>query len=387
VNFVLLGRSTRVAIEVLQAVRSFSTGKCLVAGDEPSRSLRWSAHCARHVMTWLDGSGDDEFVTLVNGLAARNPQTVLIPFDCEGIRMANRLQGRLQVKTVPVPDVATLDLLEDKWSFHAFCTQHALPVPPTRFVGTKEAIDFDAITAEFGLPFVLKPTNWSGSLGVQVVTSRAHFDREILGDARYAFDTLIVQQFIDGDDACLSVLANRGRLLAFAIQQPVADRIEFMPNAGLEEIASKICRDSRYHGVMNLDVRIEKHTGRLFLIEANPRFYASLTASVSCGLNFVAESIDLTDQLSEPKRLVAGRFEKRHPLLTPSLWPCLLLDPDTRGCLLRAKAFDLFTFGMLVRELPLMALRQARRLAARVVGPLQPRPARVGGDIDKAGAV
>jgi ATP-grasp in the biosynthetic pathway with Ter operon len=249
----------------------------------------------------------------------------------------------------------------------------------TRFVGSKEAIDFDAIAAEFGLPFVLKPTNWSGSLGVQIVGSRAQFEKDILGDARYAFDTLIVQQFIDGDDACLSVLANHGRLLAFAIQQPVADRIEFMPNAGLEAIASQICRDSRYHGVMNLDVRIEKRTGRLFLIEANPRFYASLTASVACGLNFVAESIDVTDRATEPKRLVSGRFEKRHPLLTPSLWPCLLLEPDTRGRLLRAKAFDLFTFSMLVRELPSMALRQARRRAAQVFNVRQPRPARAGG--------
>jgi predicted ATP-grasp superfamily ATP-dependent carboligase len=387
VCFVLLGRSTRVAIEVLQAVRSFSDGKCLIAGDEPSRPLRWSAHCARHVMTALDGSGDDEFVTLVHGLAAANPQTVLIPFDCDGIRMAQRLQGRLQVQTVPVPDVATLDALEDKWSFHAFCTQHALPVPLTRFVGTKEAIDFDAVATEFGLPFVLKPTNWSGSLGVQIVTSRAQFEQRILGDARYAFDTLIVQQFIEGDDACLSVLANRGRLRAFAIQQPIQNRIEFMPNAGLEAIASQICRDSVYHGVMNLDVRIEKHTGRLFLIEANPRFYASLTASVACGLNFVAESIDLADPVSEPKRLVAGRFEKRHPLLTPFLWPCLLLDPDARGRLLRAKAFDLFTFGMLARELPLTALRQARRLAARVVGPLRPGSEAVIGGADKAGAI
>jgi predicted ATP-grasp superfamily ATP-dependent carboligase len=387
VSFILLGRSTRVAIEVLQAVRSFSNGKCLVAGDEPSLPLRWSAHCNRHVMTALDGSGDDEFVTLVNDLAAQNPQTVLIPFDCEGIRMANRLDGRLQVKTVPVPDVATLDLLEDKWRFHAFCSQHALPVPLTRFVGTKEAIDFDAIAAEFGLPFVLKPTNWSGSLGVQIVGSRAQFEQQILGDARYAFDTLIVQQFIEGDDACLSVLAERGRLRAFAIQQPIRDRIEFMPNAGLEAIASQICRDSTYHGVMNLDVRIEKHTGRLFLIEANPRFYASLTASVSCGLNFVAESIDLADPVSEPKRLVSGRFEKRHPLLTPSLWLRLLLDSGARGRLLRAKAFDLFTFGMLVRELPLMALRFGRRSAAMALRPLRPRPVAVGGAADQAGAV
>ena len=385
-NFVLLGRSTRVGIEVLQAIRSFSQGDCLVAGDEASRPLRWSTHCSRHVMIGLGGSGDDEFVTMINGLAARNSQTVLIPFDCDGIRMANRVQGRLQVKTVPVPDVATLDLLEDKWSFHAFCSQHALPVPLTRFVGTKEAVDFDAVAAEFGLPFVLKPTNWSGSLGVQIVTSRSQFEQDILGDARYVFDTLVVQQFIEGEDACLSVLANRGRLLALAIQRLVLNRIEFMPNAGLEVIASQICRDSVYHGVMNLDVRIEKDTGKLFLIEANPRFYASLTAAVSCGLNFVAESLDPADEVSEPKRLVAGHFDKPHPLLTPSLWPRLLLEPGARGRLLRAKAFDLFTFGMLLRQLPLMPLRLARRSASLVFRPRHPRPAGVAGTADKDGA-
>lgn len=377
-SFVLLGRSTRVAIEVLQAVRSFSDGECIVAGDAAIRPLRWSAHCARHVMTGLDGSGDDEFAVWINTLAARQPATVLIPFDCEGIRMAERLKGRLQLRMVPVPDVATLDLLEDKWSFYAFCNQHALPVPLTRLVGTKEAIDFDAVAAEFGVPFVLKPTNWSGSLGVHIVTSRAYFEQHILGDGRYVFDTLIVQQFIAGKDACLSVLANRGRLLALAIQQPIMERIEFMPNAGLEHIASQICSASVYHGVMNLDVRIEKQTGKLFLIEANPRFYASLTASVACGLNFVEESLALTEGVVQPKRLVAGRFEKRHPLFTPSLWRCLLWDFDARGRLLRAKAFDPFTLGMLVREIPGMALRLARRTAARAFGLVTPQPIAAG---------
>ena len=372
-RFLLLGKSNRVAIEVMQAVRSSHRARCFVAGDEASLPLRWSAHCEQHLLTDLSGSGDDRFVEWLGRLVEQTPEMTLIPFDCDGIRMANRVRSRINIAIVPTPDLATLDLLEDKWRFHQFCTKHSLSVPETMLIGSKSELEFDVVVAKLGLPFVLKPTNESGSLGVQVVASQHQFEEQILNNPAYAYHPLIAQQYIDGADIDLSLLSIQGRVAAYAIQQTAGCEISFLKNFYLEEVAEKICHDSAYHGVMHIDARIEKQTGKVFLIESNPRFWASLTACVWCGLNFVAESMQQIPTAVGACQLSAGTGYNRHPLLMPSLWPCLVSDKGERGRLLRAKVFDLYTLGILVWDLPLMAFRLARRRAARFRWPLRHR--------------
>lgn len=375
-RFLLLGKSNRIAIEVMQAVRSAHQVKCLVAGDEASLPLRWSAHCERHLLTDLRGSDDDRFVDWINRLAGQTPDITLIPFDCDGIRMANRVRSRISSPIVPTPDLATLDLLEDKWRFHEFCTKHSLSVPQTVLIGSKSELDIDGVVAKLGLPFVLKPTNESGSLGVQIIESRHQWEEQILNNPAYEYHPLIAQQYIDGADIDLSVLSIQGRLAAYAIQQTAGCQITFLKNSCLENVAEKICRDSACHGVMHIDARIEKQTGKVYLIESNPRFWASLTASAWCGLNFVAESAKhkpAAEGADEAYQLSAGTGYNRHPLLMPSLWLCLVSDKGERGRLLRAKVFDLYTLGILAWDLPLMAFRLARRCAARFRWPLRHR--------------
>ncbi len=359
-HFILVGNSMRIALPVLQAIRSFSDASCTVLGDEKTLALRWSRLCKRHVCVDFGGGGDDDFVRWVHQFAEKTPQAVLIPFDCDGIRLVNRVLARLQLGIVPIPDLLTLDLFDDKWRFHEFCTKNSLSVPTTRWVASKFDLDFSAIASELGLPFVLKPTNQSGSLGVQVVGSRHQYEAEILSSAAYNFGPLIAQRYIDGEDIDLSLLSIRGRLVAFAIQQASGCQVDFVSNVYLEDIAEKICRDSAYHGVMHIDARIENRTGKVFLIESNPRFWASVTASVWCGLNFVAESIQQPSQAGSPPGLISGRSYNRHPLLRPAAWPGLA-DAGERGRLLRAWMFDGYTLVKLLQALPRMAARSVKR--------------------------
>ena len=135
----------------------------------------------------MSGSGDDGFVDGLNQLAEQTPEMMLIPFDCDGIRMANRVRSRINIAIVPTPDLLTLDMLEDKWRFHEFCTKHSLSVPETVWIGSKSELAFDVVVAELGLPFVLKPTNESGSLGVQIVESLRQFEEQVLNNAAYVY--------------------------------------------------------------------------------------------------------------------------------------------------------------------------------------------------------
>lgn len=373
INFIVVGECKRVVTAVLQAIRSFTDAKSVVIGGKAAAALRWSSLSKRQYMVDMLGRDDEQFVQVVNLIVKHSPHVVLIPADCDAIRLVNRVRRRLDLKITPMPDLATLDMFDNKWRFYQFCMQHQLPVPTTRYLGSKAALDYDAIAAEFGVPFVVKPLNQAGSTGVQIIRSKSHYETAILNNDGYNYGPLIVQRYIDGIDIDVSFLSIAGRLCAFAVQQSAPSQIVFVSNAELEALAARLCQAGGYHGVMHVDARLDSATGKIYLIESNPRFWATLTASVWCGLNFVAESIAPTTQGAGVLRLTSGTASTRHPLLRPSAWRELVADPGRRGRLLRAITFDFPTLREFTRELPLTL----RRFATKRVGAYLGAPAAV----------
>ncbi len=362
-RFLVVGKSKYVVLAVLQAIRSFTDAQTLVIGDEETSSMRWSSLCTEKLAIRFDGTSDLAFVGMVNRLARDCPGTILLPVDCDGIRLVHRVRHQLQVDIAPIPSPQNLETFDDKWLFHQFCTAHGLRVPATRFVGAKEKLDYAEIAQEFSVPFVVKPTNMAGSMGVKVVTGREDFEANILFNPAYDYNSLIVQRYVDGTDIDLSLLADHGTVSAFAIQRIAGARIEFLPDPYLEMVAATICSLSGYDGVMHIDARIDRNTGTVYLIEANPRFWASLAASVVCGINFVAASVAPRTATSGVRRLTTGEASCRHPLLQPASWKNLVTDAGYLGRLFRAKALDPYSVGQFGMELSASCVRYARKKA------------------------
>jgi predicted ATP-grasp superfamily ATP-dependent carboligase len=367
-SFLVVGKSRRVVVAVLQAIRSHGDEPCAVVGGSDTGSLRWSPLCQRYAMMDFGGDDDARFLDLAREMAVAWPSLCVIAGDCDGIRLINRVRHGLDIPIAPLPVTPLLDSFDDKWQFHRFCTRYALPVPLTVQVGAKRNADFAALSARLGLPFMLKPVDQAGSLGVKLITSRAQFEREVLHDDGYCFEPLIAQRFIDGEDIDLSLLSLHGKLAAFAIQQVAGAEIRFVPNAELEDIAHALCAASGFHGVMHVDARIERTTGEVYLIESNPRFWASLTAAAWCGLNFVTASVqgmrDEPEPFGDIPALTAGTAYLRHPLLRPSCWRQLLGNMGARGRLLRAVTFDGAGLYELLSDMPTMCRRRWQGLAA-----------------------
>lgn len=363
-RYLVVGKSKYVVLAVLQALQSHGKSQVYVLGDAETKSMRWSSLCREKLEVRFDGSGDVAFVGTVQRLASSiYPRTVLLPVDCDGIRLVNRVRDLLSpdIEIGPIPDPDTLEMFDDKWQFHQFCESQGLRVPTTHFVGSKDKLDFAALEQEFGLPFVVKPSNMAGSIGVQIVRSRQEFQAQIMDNAAYQHNSLIVQRFIDGHDIDLSLLADHGSLSAFAIQRVNGHQIEFLPNPYLEMVAAHISRLSAFNGVMHIDARIDSKTGTVYLIECNPRFWASLTACVVSGLNFVIESLAPSAAQSGVRRLISGSASCRHPMLQPSSWKDLAIDRGHLGRLWRAKALDPYSVAQFGKELSDSCMRLAQR--------------------------
>ncbi|NMM10945.1 MAG: hypothetical protein HHJ16_11835 [Polaromonas sp.] len=361
VGFILVGRSKLIAHQVLQSIRCFSTKKCVLVGHQETKILRWSLLVRQHFPIDLEGGDDQAFVKLVNSLPGITSETVLIPFDCDGIKMVRRVAHRLKMRISPVPDLPTLEMFDDKWTFHEFCGRNNLSTPPTIFIGAKSNLDFDKVITELGLPFILKPTNWSGSRGVYLMSSKKQFEKTVLNHADYDHGDLIAQKYIDGADIGFNLLAFNGRLSAFGIQQRRGPEMIFLPFPELEAMATKICLVSGYNGPMNVDARVDKETGKVFLLESNPRFWANTAASAFCGMNFVARCIGQDVSEQDVRTLVDGACNMRSPLLVPFLWGRMLFGKDQQSRLLRARALNPYAAGTLVKELSQAGIKFANR--------------------------
>ncbi|MDB5729137.1 MAG: hypothetical protein JWQ00_2342 [Noviherbaspirillum sp.] len=377
-NIVVVAQGKPVIMQVLLAVHSFTDANCNVVCNKGTRLLRFSNLCSDYMEADFYGADDDGFVVHVNRMADAMPDLTLIPADCAGTRMVNRVRGRLNGAVIPIPDTTMLDRLENKWRFYRFCEEHGLRAPRTRYIGAKADLDFASTARDLGLPFIVKPVAEQGSNGVLVITSEADYEEKIRANDAYQHARLIAQRYIRGTDVGLNLLALHGKVAALAIQQPidqhlVGSRIRFFANDYLESVAHRLSEAIGYHGVMNVDARIEDGTGRVYLFESNPRFWRTLSASVWCGLNFVAESMEASRPAQGVRKLTSGTANTfHHPLFRPSQWRYAAAR-DHRGRMVRRMMCDFTLLASSAKALLLTALRHGsqRTVAAR----MQPRAA------------
>ncbi len=83
-------------------------------------------------------------------------------------------------------------------------------IPIGRFLVLKrgDALDFDALASELGLPFFVKPANLGSSVGVHKVTDRQSFDQAV--EDAFGYDMkVLAEEFINGRELECAVLGNQ----------------------------------------------------------------------------------------------------------------------------------------------------------------------------------
>ena len=361
--FIVIGTSRPLLLQVLLSIHAFTEARCLVICKTGTRFLRKSPLCADYMETGFSGNDDAALVERINRFSAQPTEAILIAADCAGARLVDRIRPSLAVSLFPTADAATIDLFDDKWRFHEFCAAHGLRTPPSRLVADKHALDYDDMVATLGSPFLIKPVNEDSSRGAHIIASREQFRRTVLDDPSYRHAPLIVQRYIAGTDVGVNLLALHGDVTAISIQQriePARDgsRIVFFDHPYLEHVARTVARESGYHGVMNIDARIETGTGDVYLFESNPRFWRSTSASAWCGMNFV--ELGVMGHPGKGGKLVSGSADTYfHPLYAPALCPHALLGKGQRRKIARVMLFDVCIFLSSTRTVILQAAKPA----------------------------
>jgi protein-tyrosine-phosphatase/predicted ATP-grasp superfamily ATP-dependent carboligase len=202
-----------------------------------------------------------------------------------------------------VPDPAGFTATNDKAETIRLAQQLGIPVPRTQLF--RSPADLPLLQGPFAFPLVLKPsrTVLEGRTERNLVKV-VHCEEDLRDRLAILLQRCptLVQEFCPGFGAGLSVLADRGELVA-AFQH---ERVHEPPQGGaasyrrsvplspaLLEAARGFCREIRWTGPAMFEFKVCPETGRAVLMEVNGRLWGSLALAVHAGVDFPRLIYDL----------------------------------------------------------------------------------------------
>lgn len=198
------------------------------------------------------------------------------------LRMAPMLPAGVQCFPMCEPEL--FEQLYDKWRFATLLEELSLPGPRTALIRCAEDLE----RCDIKPPAIVKPTQGEAGFGIETVSTFVEMRSIVEAWADLQENPLVLQSYIPGSDIDLSLLADQGRCVAWTIQQRAENGVmRFCDRSDVLELGQELAQRTGYHGVMHLDMRIDRRNGRVVFIESNPRFWGSLCYSVWTGVNFL----------------------------------------------------------------------------------------------------
>jgi D-aspartate ligase len=214
---------------------------------------------------------------------------LILPASEMGFKFASKFRSQLSEHCflVALPSDNSLEIAFDKGKLGEFLQEHEISTPKTVSV-----TEFQQ-GAKLNYPILFKPVAGSGGKDIQ------QFDRpaEVKLPANYdaAENNYVVQEYITGHDIDCNVLCSEGKILAHTVQQPLGmesgfspkiDKLKFVHDDTVVGLVRQAMSKLKWSGITHLDLRYCAKTGKLYIIEMNPRFWQSLMGSLIAGVNF-----------------------------------------------------------------------------------------------------
>ena len=192
-------------------------------------------------------------------------------------------------KIIPCPDAALRSEVNDKSRLAKIANEHGVLTPKTlRLRSLDETL---SLRDELPYPLLLKPVQGSSGSGIHKVR-----DPKELEDALREWETIpLIQEFVEGEDLELTILAAHGNALAGSAYlglrnyplpygPPVAART--IHDERLMAVGTKLLRSLKYHGVAHLDFRRDRRDGEPKLLDFNTRLAGTNEISTCTGVDF-----------------------------------------------------------------------------------------------------
>lgn len=279
------------ALSVARCLAEEKDINTFVMAEDKQDSIRFSRHIAKFIHHPHEQQKEAKLEAIVDTIE-KTKADILLPVGIKSIRLISEHKESLSkiVACPPTPDVRSFDIADDKWLLSQWLKEHHIPHPDTRLFRPMDSLEEQI--AKLTFPVIVKPRNGSGGNGIHIFKEAGAFRDWYAGFDHV--DDQIIQSYITGYDIDCSILCSEGQILAHTIQKsikyspdyPWPHGLEFLSQSEIYDIVRQVSESFRWSGVVHIDLRYDEVEKRAKLIEMNPRFWASVTASVFAGVNF-----------------------------------------------------------------------------------------------------
>jgi len=279
------------ALAVLRSLAEEKNVKIFVLSSDKHDSIRFSRHVSRFIHYPGGEINEEQLAAMADAIKKTNAD-VLLPVGVKAIRLIAEHKEKLSksIALPPIPEGESFDIANDKWLLSKWANENNIPHPFTLLFRADDSIEEQISAIDF--PVIVKPRNGFGGTGIHIFQEANEFQKWY-ADFEHIEDQ-IIQSYIKGYDIDCSILCQDGKILAHTIQKSIKYSVDYPWPYGLEflshdeilTIVQQIVEKFRWSGVAHLDLRYDESENRSKLIEINPRFWASVSASVFAGVNF-----------------------------------------------------------------------------------------------------
>ncbi len=259
----------------------------------PTFSSRW---CQQAFVCPAD-EGTDEYLHYLEQVLDRAGGCVLITSSDATIALIRRYRERLEQRVhLALAKEAALGIAISKERTAEIARRLGMRVPRAASVGSVSEVD--AALREIGLPAVVKPVEswaWNGQQGVrlacELVTTPEEAQHAVEDLTRFGGTTLF-QEFISGRRESISFFYAHGQVYARYAQwhthisggQSSLRRSIAIPQ-DIGDQAERLIREIELEGCSEVEFRRDD-AGKAYLMEINPRLWASTEHAVRSGVDF-----------------------------------------------------------------------------------------------------
>ena len=265
-----------------RAFGKYNTGPCT-----DSRILNYTANAKLEE--------EDTFLAVLKSFAEANRDETILAVGCGDsyVQLLSKNRDNLPENVVaPYIDIDLMNRLIHKEKFYQMCGEEGIDYPATFAHGKDMGEDFEL---PFEAPYIVKPSNgieyWRHPFPTQKKVYKAKDRKElhdILGDIYGAGydDSIVIQDFIPGDDTYMRVLTNYsdrdGQVKLMALGHVLLE--EHTPhglenhaviitehNEELVEKFKNLLEKLHFIGFSNFDIKYDQRDGKFKVFEINTR--------------------------------------------------------------------------------------------------------------------
>ena len=228
----------------------------------------------------------------------------LIPVGAKSVDLVNKFRRKKEKKTnINLAPKKSIDICLNKKQLLSIAEEIGIPIPKTYNKNKLRKIISSGEDPNSKL--VVKPSSELSDEKV-IYISRKDLKRSTYLDS----DNFLIQEYIQGSGFGFFAIYENGNLKEFFMHK----RIRENPITGGSSVCAKSIYEPKlfrygkdlldklnWHGVAMVEFKKDSKSGKYYLMEVNPKFWASHDLAIACGVNFAEKYIEISSK--EKKKL------------------------------------------------------------------------------------